>query len=48
MKTVQLTPKEFVLFQMLANNLELIFMYYVSGGIVHIEADASSLEGLGY
>lgn len=48
MKTITLTPKEFVLFKALANRMQLIFMYYVSGGIVHVEADITSLEGLGY
>jgi hypothetical protein len=48
MKTITLTPKDFVLFQTLANRMELIFTYYVSGGNVHVEADITSLEGLGY
>lgn len=48
MKTIQLQPRDFVLFQRLANKLELIFMYWVSGGVVHVEADAASLEALGY
>lgn len=48
MKTIQLTPKEFVLFKSLANRFKLIFSYAVSGGLVHVEADASSLDELGY
>lgn len=48
MKTIQLSPKDFVLFQKLANKLELIFMYWVSGGTVHVEADALALDELGY
>lgn len=48
MKTIQLSPKDFVLFKTLANRIQLIFMYQVIRGEVHVEADASSLERLGY
>ena len=48
MKTIQLTPKEFKLFQALANRLQIIFMYTVSHGNVIVEASAYELEGLGY
>lgn len=48
MKKVQLTPKEFALFKTLANRARIMFMYYVSGGDIFIEADAASLERLGY
>ncbi len=48
MKTIQLSPKEFVLFKILANKAQLIFMYWVTQGIVHVEANASTLSELGY
>lgn len=48
MKTIQLTPKEFILFKTLANKVQLIFMYWVTQGIVHVEANASTLSELGY
>jgi hypothetical protein len=48
MKTIQFTPKEFYLFQQLANQMDILFMYYVSNGLVNVEANAVELEGLGY
>ena len=48
MKTITFTPKEFKLFQQLANKLQIIFMYTVSHGSVIVEASAYELEGLGY
>jgi len=49
MKTITFTtPREFALFKALANRLQILFMYSVSHGIITVEADASSLEGLGY
>jgi hypothetical protein len=48
MKTIQLTPKEFVLFTILANHAHIIFMYWISQGTVHVEADMLSLSELGY
>jgi hypothetical protein len=48
MKTIQLTAREFALFKALANRLQIIFMYSVDHGTILVEADASSLEGLGY
>lgn len=48
MKTIQFTPKEFYLFQQLANQMEILFMYTVSHGHVIVEASAYELEGLGY
>lgn len=48
MKTIQLTPKEFVLFKTLANSICLMFVYFVSQGIIHVEADALRLDELGY
>jgi len=48
MKTIQLSPKEFVLFRILANHAQLIFMYWVSKGTVHVEAESSTLSELGY
>jgi hypothetical protein len=49
MKTITFTtPREFALFKALANRLQILFMYSVDHGIITVEADASSLEGLGY
>lgn len=48
MKTVKLTPREFALFQMLANEIQMLFMYTVSQGYVFVEADKYELETLGY
>lgn len=48
MKTIQLSPTEFVSFKALANQLQILFMYWVSQGVVHVEADAASLYELGY
>ncbi len=48
MKTIQFTPKEFYLFQQLANQMNILFMYYVSNGLVNVEANTVELEGLGY
>lgn len=48
MKKLTFTPTEFKLFQKLANRMQIIFMYYVSGGHVIVEASAYELEGLGY
>ena len=48
MKTIQFTPREFYLFQQLANQMEILFMYTVSHGHVIVEASAYELEGLGY
>lgn len=48
MKTIQLTPKEFILFKNLANRIHLIFVYSVLRGTVHVEADALRLSELGY
>ena len=48
MKTIQLSPKEFLLFKTLANRIHLIFVYSVLHGIIHVEADALRLSELGY
>lgn len=48
MKTIQLSPKEFINFKTLANRIHLIFVYFVSQGIIHVEADALRLDELGY
>jgi hypothetical protein len=48
MKTIQLTPREFILFKTLANRIHLIFMYQVLQGIFHVKADALRLDELGY
>lgn len=48
MKTIQLTPKEFVNFKVLANQMRLMFVYAVSHGMIHVEADALRLDELGY
>ena len=48
MKTITFTPKEFKLFQQLANQMHILFMYTVSSGQVIVEAKAYELEGLGY
>ena len=48
MKTVQLTAQEFMNFKALANQIQLMFMYSVSGGKILVEADASTLHELGY
>jgi hypothetical protein len=45
MKTVSLTPTEFVSFKQLAT---FFFDLYVKGGFVHVTADAESLDKLGY
>ena len=48
MKTIQLTPREFILFKTLANRIHLIFMYKVLHGVFHVKADALRLDELGY
>jgi hypothetical protein len=49
MKTITFdSPREFALFKALANRLHILFMYSVDHGVITVEADASSLEGLGY
>ena len=48
MKTVELSLKEFMNFKALANQIQLMFMYSVSGGKILVEADASTLHELGY
>lgn len=48
MKTITFTPKEFKLFQQLANQMHILFMYSVSRGSIIVEANAYELEGLGY
>lgn len=48
MKTIQLTPKEFILFKTLANRIHLLFVYSVVHGIVYVQADALYLSELGY
>jgi hypothetical protein len=48
MKKLELSAKEFALFKTLANRARIMFMYYVSAGTIFIEADAASLERLGY
>lgn len=48
MKTIQLSPKEFILFKTLANRIQLIFVYSVLHGIIHVQADALRLDELGY
>jgi hypothetical protein len=45
MKTISLTPTEFVSFKQLAT---FFFDLYVKGGFVHVTADAESLDKLGY
>jgi hypothetical protein len=45
MKTVSLTPTEFVSFKQLAT---FFFDLYVKGGFVYVTADAESLDKLGY
>ena len=48
MKKVELTAKEFDLFKKLANQARIMFMYYVSGGTIFVEANTTELEMLGY
>lgn len=49
MKTIQLTPTEFKLFQKLADQMQIIFMYIeTSNGMITVEAGTCELEGLGY
>lgn len=48
MKKITLTPVEFFTFRTLANQLKIMFEHVVSGGYVTVEAEAASLERLGY
>jgi hypothetical protein len=49
MKTVKFTDvRDFINFQRLANELQILFMYAYTKGEIVVEADAASLEGLGY
>jgi hypothetical protein len=48
MKTIQLTSREFVTFKTLANRMQLMFMYWISGGTIFIKANTESLSRLGY
>jgi hypothetical protein len=48
MKTITLTPTEFLTFKALANKISLFFDYYISKGRVVIDADAQLLNEIGY
>jgi len=48
MKKLQLSARDFVLFKLNANRERIMFMYYVLNGDIFVEADAASLERLGY
>lgn len=49
MKTIKFTnAQEFANFKNLANQMHLMFMYWVSRGIIHVEAEALKLDELGY
>jgi hypothetical protein len=48
MKTIQLDPREFILFKTLANRIHLIFEYQIKQSMYHVEADALRLDELGY
>ncbi len=48
MKTIQLNAKEYETFKTLANKLSIMFTFFISKGLINIEADADMLEQLGY
>lgn len=48
MKRITLTPSEFYTFKELANQIKLFFTHFVSNGFVIVDADESTLNGLGY
>lgn len=48
MKTIKLTPTDFLLFKQLANQGLIMFLYKVYKGFVEVEADAKALAELGY
>lgn len=48
MKTILLSPRDFILFKTLANRIHLIFEYQIKQSMFHVQADALRLDELGY